>query len=266
MIYKGKTNTWPEYTEQMFERHFKSADFNVYMGQSMNAQCQIDKDKVKNIDLVVVYDELETVFVIWNTDVHQKLHAGVKITFSIGKSKIRKKTTNSIEFLKHSLSGTNGQNKAQEQVAIVPKNKLFEFLEHFDVYFKKFIADNDSDVLSHEFQRKIDAINRYRRDPQFRERVLHKYNSTCVVCGNQDEIILEAAHVIAVGEGGDDNVDNGICLCANHHRMYDAALLNIDLAEQTFKYNGDVHLHSVWYDEAKKRGFRLFIEKRDNES
>ena len=133
MIYKGKTNTWPEYTEQMFERHFKSADFNVYMGQSINAQCQIDKDKVKNIDLVVVYDELETVFVIWNTDVHQKLHAGVKITFSIGKSKIRKKKTNSIEFLKHSLSGTNGQNKAQEQVAIVPKNKLFEFLEHFDV-------------------------------------------------------------------------------------------------------------------------------------
>lgn len=260
-ILKGKLNEWPNYTVQMVERFFCQINVNVYIGQSSCARCQIDKELIEDIDLVIMYDRSDAVFIAWNTVVHRKLHAGIKVTLSIGKSVIRKNKTDQIEFVKRYLNGTNNQNGTVEYVAIIPKDQLFNFLEYFDTYCGNFRIDNDSDESMQTFQRKVDEVNRWRRDPKFREHVLQKYNSTCIVCGNRDTHILEAAHIMAVGEGGNDNVDNGICLCANHHKMYDAALINIDLEEGTFQYNGDISLHTTWYSEAQNQGFQLFLQK-----
>lgn len=261
MIIKGHLNKWTVDTVQMVERFFCQANINVYIGQSSCARCQIDKKLIKDIDLVIMYDANDAVFIAWNTVVHRKLHAGIRVTLSIGKSVIRRNKADRIEFVKRYLSGTNNQNGTVEHVAIIPKDQLFNFLEYFDTYCRNFEIANDSDESMQAFQRKVDEVNRWRRDPKFRGHVLEKYHSTCIVCGNRDTNILEAAHIIAVGEGGNDDVDNGICLCANHHKMYDAALINIDLEEGRFQYNGDIGLHTTWYNEAQKRGFQLFLQK-----
>ncbi len=57
---------------------------------------------------------------------------------------------------------------------------------------------------------------------KFRKRVLCNFDSKCALCGLSDEDLLEAAHIIpvktleAMGE-----IDNGICLCSIHHKMFD---------------------------------------------
>lgn len=260
-IRKGKLNEWPDHAVQMVERFVCQTNVNVYIGQSSCAKCQINKEHIEDVDLVIVYDKSDAVFIAWNTAVHRKLHAGIKVTLSIGKSVIRKNKADRIEFVKRYLSGTNNQNGTVEHVAIIPKDQLFNFLEYFETYCENFEIANDLDESMQAFQRKVDEVNKWRRDPKFREHVLKKYNLTCIVCGNRDTHILEAAHIIAVGEGGNDDADNGICLCANHHKMYDAALINIDLEAGRFQYNGDISLHTTWYNEAQKRDFQLFLQK-----
>ena len=48
------------------------------------------------------------------------------------------------------------------------------------------------------------------------------------MCGITVEEVLQAAHIKAVKDGGNDDVENGIVLCANHHLMYDSGLFKFD--------------------------------------
>ena len=70
------------------------------------------------------------------------------------------------------------------------------------------------------------------RDWRFRRRVLHRYGTACAVCGldietpdGRDEV--DAAHVYARGDGGPDEVENGLPLCSRHHWAYDNGWLAI---------------------------------------
>lgn len=67
---------------------------------------------------------------------------------------------------------------------------------------------------------------RRRRDPTFREAVLRAYSYRCAVCGfdarvGHTLIGLDAAHVKWRQAGGPDAVENGLALCAVHHRLLD---------------------------------------------
>lgn len=66
-----------------------------------------------------------------------------------------------------------------------------------------------------------------RKQDQFRKEILICYNNTCAVCNIDDEKILKAAHIHDVKDGGDDSVNNGICLCANHEIAFDKGILKI---------------------------------------
>ena len=70
------------------------------------------------------------------------------------------------------------------------------------------------------------------RDWRFRRRVLHRYGTACAVCGldietpdGRDEV--DAAHAYARGDGGPDEVENGLPLCSLHHWAYDNGWLAI---------------------------------------
>lgn len=59
------------------------------------------------------------------------------------------------------------------------------------------------------------------RDRRFRKLVLAAYGHRCCVC-DLGLGILEAAHILPVGASGStDDIENGMCLCANHHRVFD---------------------------------------------
>lgn len=71
------------------------------------------------------------------------------------------------------------------------------------------------------------AYNRkvYPRDPSFKPKVLNAYSNTCCICNRQLGLV-EAAHIIPHStENCPNTVHNGLAMCVEHHRLYDAALL-----------------------------------------
>jgi putative restriction endonuclease len=72
-----------------------------------------------------------------------------------------------------------------------------------------------------------------RRDPGWRAAVLVAWDRQCAFCGYDGQIGgasagLEAAHVRWFAFGGPDAIDNGLALCALHHKLLDLGVLGLD--------------------------------------
>jgi putative restriction endonuclease len=70
------------------------------------------------------------------------------------------------------------------------------------------------------------APGKRRRDADFRSRVLQAYGNRCALCRVKLHVGLiplglEAAHVRWFQFDGPDEVANGVCLCAFHHKAFD---------------------------------------------
>ena len=75
---------------------------------------------------------------------------------------------------------------------------------------------------------RVQAKNRRGQD-KFRKMVLENYCNNCAVCDIDDEKLLEAAHILDVGHTETaGSLDNGICLCVLHHKMFDIGYLYFD--------------------------------------
>lgn len=78
--------------------------------------------------------------------------------------------------------------------------------------------------------RKRQAVERLVRERGFRLRVLSAYSWTCAVTGwsappNLSHALLDAAHWVAVKDGGGDGVRNGVALTPTVHRLLDGGVL-----------------------------------------
>ncbi|GGV09067.1 phosphorothioated DNA-binding restriction endonuclease [Streptomyces spectabilis] len=76
------------------------------------------------------------------------------------------------------------------------------------------------------------APGRRQRDRRMREMVLTAYEYQCAFCGYDGMIGaapvgLEAAHVRWWAFDGPDDVDNGLCLCSLHHKLFDKGVLGL---------------------------------------
>ncbi len=72
-----------------------------------------------------------------------------------------------------------------------------------------------------------------KRNPLFRQFVLHAYDRTCCVCslriaGSSDGELLDAAHIVPYAAYNNDDVRNGLSLCKNHHWAFDRGLISVD--------------------------------------
>ena len=70
------------------------------------------------------------------------------------------------------------------------------------------------------------------RDPNFRKLVLKAYQQQCAVCGLQllisgAVVALEAAHIRWHQASGPAVVQNGLCLCVLHHKLFDLGALTL---------------------------------------
>ncbi len=79
---------------------------------------------------------------------------------------------------------------------------------------------------------------RRERDPRFREAVLRAYGYRCAVCGFDTRlgstlIGVDAAHVKWHRAGGPDEVENGLALCALHHRLFDRGAYTLRATSET---------------------------------
>lgn len=74
---------------------------------------------------------------------------------------------------------------------------------------------------------------RRQRDRRMRELVLTAYEYQCAFCGYDGRIGttpvgLDAAHVRWWALDGPDEIENGLCLCSLHHKLFDKGVLGLD--------------------------------------
>lgn len=84
-----------------------------------------------------------------------------------------------------------------------------------------------SSEVEHEVARRyVERIVRQRlHQRDFKLLLLRTYPAECTYCGLAVREVLDAAHLVADSDGGRASADNGRLLCANHHRAFDAGLL-----------------------------------------
>lgn len=75
-------------------------------------------------------------------------------------------------------------------------------------------------------------VSRKVRDAKFRRAVLHVYEGRCALTGMRlvnggGRLETEAAHIMSVGDGGPDAVNNGIALSGTVHWMFDRGLIGL---------------------------------------
>jgi hypothetical protein len=82
------------------------------------------------------------------------------------------------------------------------------------------------------------TINRFIRDTKMTQVVKEKYKNRCQVCGKRIKIkrgvfYSEAHHLKPLGGGhkGSDAQDNILCLCPNHHALFDYFAIPLDPAK-----------------------------------
>lgn len=106
------------------------------------------------------------------------------------------------------------------------------------------------------------------RDPQFRVDVLRAYDYQCAVCGfdlklDARSLGLEAAHIQWRQARGPDEVSNGLCLCALHHKMLDKGAIHVtvDLHLRVAEavYGSEPHIQRL----RDRHGKRIHMPQRD---
>jgi len=82
--------------------------------------------------------------------------------------------------------------------------------------------------------RKEYVISKIIRETKTAKFIKQLYNDTCQICGIQIKSAVstysEAAHIKSLGKphNGPDTKENIICLCPNHHKMFDLGIISID--------------------------------------
>ncbi|RKF05105.1 putative restriction endonuclease [Tenacibaculum lutimaris] len=77
-------------------------------------------------------------------------------------------------------------------------------------------------------------VSRVIRETRIAQYIKELYNDACQVCGiqikSQVTSYSEAAHIKALGKphNGPDTKENILCLCPNHHTMFDLGIISID--------------------------------------
>lgn len=218
--------------------------------------------------IVISYSELYNLFVIWNAIIHRDYFTGKSHTLDVGKHRhfirhIPNDNNNSIRRLTKRLTG-EGKNTITEAFFVVGKDALYDFCDNYLDYFlntDNMLLENNS--KNETIIREYEETRRKKRDLHFREKILKKYHSTCIICGCKEPNILEAAHIISVVNGGSDDMSNGYCLCANHHRLFDSCKLTINQGTHTFSCRNTSETDSLWHKEAEKRKFKLILPEEE---
>lgn len=89
-------------------------------------------------------------------------------------------------------------------------------------------VDQASFTLHDASAERVTSTSLKRNQARFRFEVLHRYGPCCAVCHVTAPELLDAAHIVPKEEKGGDDPRNGLILCANHHRAFDAGLWAID--------------------------------------
>ena len=276
------TANWPRHTRKIILRNIPNAESCAIMSQSKDGKYSTSRLE-PFVKLIISYNYEEEIFVVWNGYLHQQIHntnGGVSMTMgSSAKSLLQNKETNIFIERCYKEIKQHGRKNCVEMVVLVGKDYLLEFCRNYEDYMIPdactipngktclfALSDSEIEKMSPEecnkgtFVREKESVKRAKRDARFRQNVLEHWNHQCIICGIKEENVLEAAHKESVKAGGTDDAQNGYCLCANHHKMYDSGLLDIDEVENTFTYNGETYKIKPCYAYEAGGKYNLFSE------
>lgn len=178
---------------------------------------------------------------------------GVFVGFDLGKHQGPIGYSPSIQLREHALDGAVRDvfaihNKGNEELAVAFRpdflpsyianveslHECGEFEGEIDLLQQlgsqaEELDDSDVDSAVAEPRRfAVVAAKRALREIGFRNRVLRAYGHSCAMCGVQLGL-LDAAHILpAAHPDSTDSTNNGVALCALHHRAFDRTLVTFD--------------------------------------
>jgi putative restriction endonuclease len=111
------------------------------------------------------------------------------------------------------------------------------------------VEEIEIDHATREKKRISGTVLRIIRDTNLAQNVKNIYNFECQICGITIETktgrYAEGAHIRPLGKphNGDDNANNLICLCPNHHVMFDKGCFSIGDDYQLLGIEGTLNVH-----------------------
>ena len=216
-----------------------------------------DKSIYENNRYAVKLFEKKGVFIVWDLEIRRKnnlLGISVRLknsswdNISIGIDEID---------VQYKEIGNRGSG-IWEKIYVVGLNHIDQLFEHLDEYMKFNKHDKnvpkeikiESSECEAESREKYSS-ERWKRDIKFRNAVLDAYDHKCAVCRCDVEEILQAAHEHGYEPDKtiSDDPKHGICLCANHHLMYDRGLIDISINQKTISILDERVKKMSWFKE-----------------
>ncbi|WP_454875363.1 HNH endonuclease [Paraburkholderia xenovorans] len=121
-------------------------------------------------------------------------------------------------------------------------------------------AVNWGDGKQEAEERQLVAIKTRRGQPDFRDRLLRAYNTTCAVSGSTIEPLLEAAHIVPHALVTNYAITNGILLRSDIHTLFDLHLIAVDSDCRVA-----ISRSLKWTEYAQYRGRRLLALPADRQ-
>lgn len=139
----------------------------------------------------------------------------------------------------------SGNAQYYNKVLVLGEYFFEDFFENYEAWFR-FNRDDlncpelektENDPWPSDRERKKYSAVQKERDARFHEAVLAAYDYRCAICRTEVREVLQAAHLhgyeVADTDLSADTVEHGICLCANHHLMYDRNVIDLDVSKKT---------------------------------
>lgn len=282
---------WSNYHKSIVKNAERNIGLCIAVGSGSESKitCNVSDLLTKEYKLVISYRSNYNFFVVWPTELNfhkARTQFAVGQTYQFRALIGRGVGDNAIIPYYKEVKGEDSYLLGYQKILLVGANRLQDVIEHYEEYifpsqddegyiepicapdekgvpvFRRTSEDTPQALLKADITRAKDYISRTRRDYRFHRLVLERWNNRCAVCGETELIVLQAAHIIAVKDGGSDEPNNGICLCANHHLMFDGEngmhLITISEDQRTFSCSSTSEKKKEWYIQAKARGLTLF--------
>ena len=225
-------------------------------GEPENIEFTSSKKKYKTADFFILLNKKYKIAIIWDLKFqreHQNKHIKTQSLTQQSWDTVLPVYEEIKDWYKVMM---NSSEKMYEKVMAMNFETLISNVN--DLYFLCEFSNSDSDIpkeLLNEKSRTRKDISVWNRNVRFRKLILESYRNQCAICRCNEPKILEAAHIKPVQKKGLDTKENGVCLCRNHHKMFDEELIKINFKTLELEYVSDTVKEMSWYEE--------FINKYD---
>jgi hypothetical protein len=246
--------SWTTEKKQLIERWLNDDCKCCFAGinRSSGQTTHIPVEQIFGSEIIMAYSLDLDLYFVWNSYVHRLVvDKQATHTLSVPKKYVRYNDRVAIEGIEAVYQHLQGDSPNHEKYLIIEPSFLKEFClnpfaylmpdsqdenykektrfaspSHSEPYLYRAYSNFDAALpASHEYT----SCRRIKRDARFRKLVFSICDHPhCAICGIDILETLEAAHIVAVKDGGENTRENGVCLCANHHLMFDSGMFHID--------------------------------------